>query len=221
MAELEPRWVGSFREWWDDLLGPVLSTVLDQVLERAGDSALAEKAYGASVRRFEAELDGLEADVAAFRAAAGATEWAPYAERVAEVFARVQDRWRDPAATTSLVAGPGVGTLLRGLNVAVTVIGVAWAVASLAEVLRARKLLRSWGEDLAKGVLPGRRAAKRAGLPVQGVEGRPFRRRVRPGRRRPLRRRRGLPPGVELDEPDFDDGTPDLASPWSPAPPWR
>ena len=218
MAELEPRWVGSFREWWDELLGPVLSTVLDQVLERAGSSALAEKAFGATVRRFEAELDGLEADVATFRAAAGASEWAPFADRVAEVFTRVQDRWRDPAATAPLVAGPGVQTVLRGLNVAVTVMGVAWAVASLAEVLRARKLLRSWGEDLAKGVPPGKRAAKRAGLAGDDLAGPGFRRRVRPVRRR---RRARLPPGGELDEPDFDDGTPALETPWSPAPLWR
>jgi len=68
------------------------------------------------------------------------------------------------------------------------------------------------------GVPPGRRAAKRAGLAGDDLAGRGFRRRMRPVRRR---RRDARPPGVELDEPDFDDGTPTLEEPWSPDPSLR
>jgi hypothetical protein len=105
---------------------------------------------------------------------------------------------------------------VRGINVAVTAIGVAWAAVSLAEVVRARKLLRSWSADLAEGVEPSKRAAKRAGLAGDGVSGRGRGRRFR--RRRRVQRRRGrsglLPEGVELAEPDFDDGTPPDGPPW-------
>ena len=215
MAELEPQWVGSVRTWWEKLLGPLLTAMVAEVRKKAGNSALAEKAYGGTVRRFEAELAALEADVTAFQAQTMGTEWAPYAGRAAEILGNIRGQWRDPAATQPLQSGvAGVAAVVRGINVAVTAIGVAWAAVSLAEVVRARKLLRSWSADLAEGVEPSKRAAKRAGLAGE-VGARP-RRRFR-GRRRVRRHRvprARLPEGVELAEPDFDDGTPADGPPW-------
>ncbi len=217
MAELEPQWVGSVRTWWEKLLGPLLTAMVAEVRKKAGNSALAEKAYGGTVRRFEAELAALEADVTAFLAQAMGSDWAPYAGRAAEILGNIRGQWRDPAATQPLQSGvAGVAAVVRGINVAVTAIGVAWAAVSLAEVVRARKLLRSWSADLADGVEPSRRAAKRAGLAGDDVAGRGRGRRFR--RRRRARRQRGrdalLPEGVELAEPDFDDGMPQDGPPW-------
>ena len=217
MAELEPRWVVSVRDWWQQLLGPLLSTMVDEVRRKAGNSALAEKAYGGTVRRFEAELAALEADVTAFQAQALGSEWSPYADRAAEILTNIKGQWLDPAATQPLEGGvAGVAAVLRGINVAVTAIGIAWAAVSIGEVLRARKLLRSWAADLSEGVHPTKRTAKRAGLAGEVVWRRRFRRR-RPHRRRRRRMQRPgpmLPPGVELDEPDFDEGLPPDGPPW-------
>ena len=217
MAELEPRWVVSVRDWWQQLLGPLLTTMVDEVRRKAGNSALAEKAYGGTVRRFEAELAALEADVTAFQAQALGSEWSPYADRAAEIMTNLKGQWLDPAATQPLEGGvAGVASVLRGINVAVTAIGIAWAAVSICEVLRARKLLRSWSADLSEGVHPTKRTAKRAGLAGEVVGRRRFRRR-RPHRRRRRRMHRAgpmLPPGVELDEPDFDEGLPPDGPPW-------
>lgn len=213
MAELEPLWVASVRDWWQQLLGPLLTAMVEEVLQKAGTSVLAEKTYGETVRRFETELAALEADVTAFQAIALGSEWSPYADRATEILTHIKSQWLDPAATQPLSTGvSGVTTLLRGINVAVTAIGIAWAAVSLGEVVRARKLLRSWTADLSEGVLPTKRTAKRAGL--AGVEvGRRGRIRRR-HRRRGMHRGPRLPPGVELDEPDFDDGTPEDGPPW-------
>ena len=220
MPELEPQWVGSVRTWWEGLLGPLLTAMVTQVRKKAGNSALAEKAYGGTVRRFETELARLDADVTDFRAQAIGTEWAPYADRAAQILEHIQGQWRDPAATQPLDAGvAGVAAIVRGVNVAVTAIGIAWAAVSTAEVVRARKLLRSWSADLDDGVHPSRRTAKRAGLAGEVLAG--PRRRFR--RRRRMQHRRGLshplPDGVELAEPDFEDGTPADGSPWRHSPP--
>ena len=213
MAELEPTWVVSVRDWWQQLLGPLLTAMVAEVRRKAGNSSLAEKAYGGTVRRFETELAALETDVTAFQAQALGTEWVPYADRAAEILNSIKGQWRDPAATQPLAGGvAGVAAVVRGINVAVTAIGVAWAAVSIGEVLRARKLLRSWSADLSEGVHPTRRTAKRAGLAGEVVG----RRRLRRGRGRPRAQRAGpgLPRGVELDEPDFDDGLPPDGTPW-------
>lgn len=165
--QLEPTWVARVEDWWNQLLGPTLSGVFDRIRKQAGTSGLLEATYGETVRRFEAELSELQADVADFEAAAGQTEWAPFAARARQVTERIHGQWTDPSATQkSGVAGVfnPVASVMRTVNVSVTAIGVAWAVASIAEVLHARKLLVRWGEELADGVPPSRRDRRQARL---------------------------------------------------------
>jgi len=165
--QLEPTWVARVEDWWNKLLGPTLSGVFERIRKQAGTSGLLEATYGETVRRFEAELSELQADVADFEAAAGQTEWAPYAARARQVAERINGQWTDPSATKKGgVAGVfnPVASVVRTVNVSVTAIGVAWAVASIAEVLHARKLLARWSEELENGVHPSRRDRRQAHL---------------------------------------------------------
>jgi len=196
-TQLEPTWVARVEDWWNKLLGPTLSGVFERIRKQAGTSGLLEATYGETVRRFEAELSELQADVADFEAAAGQTEWAPYAARARQVAQRINGQWTDPSATKKGgVAGvfSPVATVMRTVNVSVTAIGVAWAVASIAEVHHARKLLARWSEELENGVHPSRRDRRQAHL--EGVDefgrrgkfGRRIRRYVRNGFRKKPRR---------------------------------
>ena len=176
MANLEPTWVASVDTWWTNLLGPTLSTVWAQVQKNAGSNGMLEKAHGELVRRFERELDQLEEDVGVFEALAATSDWAPFAGRARDVLTRVKAQWTDPAATQPAgVAGPVLGTakaVVRGINVTVTAIGVAWAVASLADLLHTRKLLRRWAEHIEAGIHPSKRDRRQAH--VEGVAGLPM-----------------------------------------------
>lgn len=192
MANLEPAWVSNVETWWQNLLGPTLSSVWAQVKKNAGSNGMLEKAHGEAVRRFEQELAQLEEDVGVFEALAGSSEWAPFGARARDVLSRVKAQWKDPAATEpASVSGPllsGAKAVVRGINVTVSAIGVAWAVASLAEVLHTRKLLRRWAEHVEQGVHPSKRDRRQAR--IQGVEvgrggfRRAMRRVFRPGRQR-------------------------------------
>ena len=173
--QLEPTWVARVEDWWNKLLGPTLSGVFDRIRKQAGTSGLLEATYGETVRRFEAELSELQADVADFEAAAGQSEWAPYAARARQVAERINGQWTDPSATKKGgVAGvfSPVATVMRTVNVSVTAIGVAWAVASIAEVLHARKLLARWSGELENGVHPSRRDRRQAHLEGEDEFGR-------------------------------------------------
>lgn len=172
VEELEPRWVVDVRSWWQGLLGPTLSEVWAQVKKNAGTSAMLDKAHGTVARRFEQELLGLQQDVSKFERLAAGTEWAGFADRARQTQRRIMMQWKDPAATQpASVSGPGLAAVrsgakavVRGVNVTITAVGVAWAVACIGDVLRARKLLRRWAEHVEDGVHPSRRDRRQANL---------------------------------------------------------
>jgi len=166
-VQLEPKWVVNFRSWWEGLIGPTLTEMWEDVRKKVGTPGLLESTYGETVRRFEVELNKLVFEASDFAAAAGQSEWAPYAAAALDVAHKVNAQWKDPKATTpTSVSGAvnAVATVVRGVNVGVTSIGVAWALASLAEVVRARKLLAQWEDHMEDGVPPSRRDARRAGI---------------------------------------------------------
>jgi|GEM_PF-6186302 len=174
-VQLEPTWVVDVRNWWHDLVGPGLTEVWETVRKKAGTPGLLESSYGQMVRRFEVELNKLVHEASAFAADAGQSEWAPFAAAAMEVASKVNAQWKDPKATQpNNVSGVlnSVSTVVRGINVGVSAIGVAWAVASFAEVTHARKLLAQWHEHLEDGVPPSRRDQRRAH--ISGEEGSVF-----------------------------------------------
>lgn len=154
--DVMPRWVARIDEWWEGLLGPSLSRAWDAVMKQAGNSAALTATYGGAVAEFQTQLDALTDEAAAWAAELGpSSPWRPYADRAAAVAARVRERWVDPASTAAAasVSGP-VSAVLRIGNLAVTSVGVAWAVASLGEVAAARRHLKKWRERAAAGRAP-------------------------------------------------------------------
>lgn len=169
----EPTWVLNLQAWWSNLIGPDLDAVWSDVRRKAGTPGLLESAYGASVRQFEEQLEELEDDVAEFTALAGQSPWAPLAASAADMVDRVKAQWQDPSATTpTTVSGvlTAAQSVVRGINVAVSAVGVAWALVSLGEVLRARRLLAKWSEHAEAGVDPSRRELRQAGVSGVGFD---------------------------------------------------
>ena len=103
--------------------------------------------------------------------------------------------WTQPLHESSV---PFAAVITRFIRPPVTAIGVAWAVASIAEVLHARKLLARWSADLADGVPPSQRDRRHAHLEGEDEFGRRGRfgrgGRFRRGRWRRSRRWRGQGP---------------------------
>ncbi len=173
---LEPTWVTDLGSWWERLLGPVLSSIWSDVRKQVGEPKLLEKAHGATVRMFENELAQYREDLAVFEAEVGPSDWAPFASQSRQVYERIHGRWSDPQATQPLTALHGplnpldlAKGVVRGINVAVTAIGVAWALASVAEVRRGRKFLHVWLDHLRNGVEPSKRDFRRANVAsIQG-----------------------------------------------------
>lgn len=171
MSNLEPVWTLRIQQWWEGLLGPGLTQAWSAVKKTGSAPSLLTKAHGATVSAFASELKALGQDARAFAAGAEGTVWAPFAEKSLEVHGRILDRWQDPQATQPAGGVEGlldpVATVMRIGNTAVTAIGMAWAVASLAHVMHARRTLKRWREHLAGGVDPSRRDTRRAG--IEGV----------------------------------------------------
>ena len=171
MSNLEPVWTLQIQQWWEALLGPGLSQAWAAVKGTGSAPALLTKAHGAAVRSFAAELRELGKEAHAFAVEAEGTVWAPFAEKTLEVHRRIVDRWQDPQATKRGGAVEGlldpVASVMRVGNTAVSAIGMAWALASLAHVLHARRTLKRWREHLAADIDPSRRDTRRAG--IEGV----------------------------------------------------
>jgi len=170
MADLEPKWVVDLEGWWAGLLGPALNGWWDKLRDKAGQPATLESTYGRSVRLFEEQLIHLHNDVRVFESHAGrGGVWAPFADRARAVADRIDAQWVDPSSTMPLESVDGrIDAVMRGINVAVTVIGMAWALASLVEVRRMRRLLRQWSDHIAEGVHPSKRDLRLAR--IDGVD---------------------------------------------------
>ncbi len=171
---IEPVWTTALRQWWEGLLGPTLGQAWTAVKSTGSAPGMLVKAHGATVTSFESELEALGREASAFATAAAGTEWEPFAGLSLDVYGRVLGRWTDPKATTPLgVSGilDPVATVMKTVNTAVTAIGVAWAVASLAHVVHARRTLARWREHLGAGVSPSRRDTRRAGIEGDDIAG--------------------------------------------------
>ena len=141
-----PKWVGDVGGWWDELLGPVLTLAWNRVKDQGNDPKLLQAAYGEIVQRMERAMDEADGAVADLAAAAGTLpEWQPVVAHVRDVMSKLRGRWTDPDASTPI----GVSGLLFGASLAgvvtttkrvVTVIGIAWALATVGHV----ELLIAW-----------------------------------------------------------------------------
>jgi hypothetical protein len=159
--DLVPVWMDRLNDWWQGLLGPTLGRAWEAVSRQAGNSSLLTGAYAGTVQEFVTALDALTAEADAFeRLVDPAGPWGAYSLRTRQIASMIRERWRDPAATgpAAPVAGP-LGVLRIG-NITVTAIGVAWAVAALAEVTLARRHLRRWSTAAAEGRGPTLRDAR-------------------------------------------------------------